>query len=1198
MIRDLRHPEAVTKQELEMAHGNVTARLLRACSLLAALTALSACSSSPPDSGENVGRAQSAVFTNGQFETGAAGVSPPGWTVTPYLNNGITVQNPQTRAGLNLLTTLAGHNPPKNLTSILVSPTGALTQTDPDLGVTASLRWPRYGNQCAIVNQHSSTNFSTGVGNNGKNVNSLAQTMVTDDGDLDAADGLVHVRFVVAPVLQNPAHVPAQQPYYLVQLTNVTKSNTLLYSDFNLSGTAGIPWQKINPGAMNEIDYTDWQLVDIAPGTAKLAKGDTVTLEIIAGGCQPGGHFGEIYVDGVGTILAGLFVSGTGPVQANAGTDITYKLTYENADATPQAGVVVTFNTPPQTKFKSITAPGLTCTTPTAGNTGAVICTVGALVAKGTGSFQVTVTIDPAATGVVTAGNYFVQSPTSTPLIGPHITTAIGCALDTDCSTGNWCNIALKACTPTSANSVHVPSDASHVVPLLDGTCSMATGALTCTSAVCDTADNVCGYANNDGICIAAIAGVVCRTGACGSDNRCGYPVGEGPCSAATLAVCRSGTCSSNSKCEPSGGCNVDADCAAGKWCNEGTHVCTAQLVNGSAMPTDPTHSEVTVDGTCNAGAGILVCASGKCDVKDNKCGFANSDGPCTDGIPCRSAVCDPDGFCGYKSGDGPCTALNGNLVCRDGACSKTALVCEPTGGCAVDADCLVGDWCNETTFSCTPALPNGAAVPTDGKHMSPTLNGSCTTDAALLVCQSTVCDTRDNDCGYANGDGPCTAADAGKLCRSQTCSTHAPLCMPAGGCAVDADCAATEYCDTPSSMCVSKLPNGQSVPKVTGHTPALDGTCTVDAATITCASGACDSKDSKCGYATGDGPCDATSAATVCRSGLCSADSTCTSDTGCNVDADCKSGNWCNENAHMCLPTLANGTKVPVDAGHTQPTLDGTCTAAAGTLVCQSAACDTGDNACGYANGDGPCDATSGPAVCRSGICATAGSNANLCVACLTDAQCSGVTPKCNTATNTCIQCGTSTDCPSDDPVCNTTNGLCTTGCTLDTDCMSTQWCDAPSGSTGLCQDRIPNGDPLPSSPTEVTTCSTDVAARVCVSGVCDVTTETCGGTACTTDSDCSADDFCSGSACTPKLPTDNACDRNAECQTNDCNRNVCSAVVAQGNGLLCAVSTPGSSHGKRGNGALAMMLALAGLGIARRRPARRNARHSSARG
>ena len=46
---------------------------------------------------------RSAVFANGGFETGAAGAAPPApWTVQTFLNPGITVQTPQTYAGLNL----------------------------------------------------------------------------------------------------------------------------------------------------------------------------------------------------------------------------------------------------------------------------------------------------------------------------------------------------------------------------------------------------------------------------------------------------------------------------------------------------------------------------------------------------------------------------------------------------------------------------------------------------------------------------------------------------------------------------------------------------------------------------------------------------------------------------------------------------------------------------------------------------------------------------------------------------------------------------------------------------------------------------------------------------------------------------------------------------------------------------------------
>jgi len=35
------------------------------------------------------------------------------------------------------------------------------------------------------------------------------------------------------------------------------------------------------------------------------------------------------------------------------------------------------------------------------------------------------------------------------------------------------------------------------------------------------------------------------------------------------------------------------------------------------------------------------------------------------------------------------------------------------------------------------------------------------------LVCQSGVCDTKDDKCGYANGDGPCLSSNGGTVCRS-----------------------------------------------------------------------------------------------------------------------------------------------------------------------------------------------------------------------------------------------------------------------------------------------------------------------------------------------------------------------------------------------------------------------------------------------
>jgi hypothetical protein len=235
------------------------------------------------------------VFTNGSFENGPPGSIPPGWTVNSFQNTvGVTIQNPQTVDGLNL-------SPGGTVTTfILNSPDGPLSQPDPFLGNAASLRWPKYGKQAVVVNANSSDSFGLG-----RNANSLSQVMMIGASDVDAADGKVHIRFVFAPVLENANHSAAQQPYYFIQLTNVSRA-TILYTNFGSAPEAGSgppsPWKSITAsisGADTEVDYMDWQLVDIAPGNSAINVGDRVTLQIIASGCQPGGHAGYVLVDGL-----------------------------------------------------------------------------------------------------------------------------------------------------------------------------------------------------------------------------------------------------------------------------------------------------------------------------------------------------------------------------------------------------------------------------------------------------------------------------------------------------------------------------------------------------------------------------------------------------------------------------------------------------------------------------------------------------------------------------------------------------------------------------------------------------------------------------------------------------------------------------------------------------------------------------------
>jgi hypothetical protein len=378
-----------------------------------------------------------AVFADGGFESGPTNAAPPvPWTIATYLNSaGFTPQTPQTLAALNL----SAGGGPYTVTLFASSP---LSQPDSDLGTSASLRWPRYGNGCAIINQH-------GIN---KNANSLSQTMTVGAGDVDPADGQVHICFAVAPLIQYPDHPINQNPYCFIQLVNVTRGNIVLYSDFYANTTANIPWKKLNGGTASEIDYTDWQLVDIAPTPVGIGMGDTVMLTIIASGCQPGAHWGEMYVDGLGPVPPGIFI--TGAASLGAGSNGTYTFSYRNAGPAAESGVVITFPTPTNSTFQSIIPPpGAVCTFPPVGSAGVVTATFGGPVPAGaSGSFTVTVNFNSVALGAtIVTRNYQISSTQETPLLGPPITVVVPVPPTASASTVT----DLTATTATLSGSVN-----------------------------------------------------------------------------------------------------------------------------------------------------------------------------------------------------------------------------------------------------------------------------------------------------------------------------------------------------------------------------------------------------------------------------------------------------------------------------------------------------------------------------------------------------------------------------------------------------------------------------------------------------------------------------------------------------------------------------------------------------------------------
>lgn len=359
------------------------------------LGAMVGCSAGPPSGLE--GREQ-ANFVNGDFESG----NLTGWTVTTHTNRNIATLPPNDIGDLDLRT--GGTNNTK-----VVMGNTAESVLAAGLQTGDTLMYPRFGRYSAVVNE---------LGSN-YNSNELTQSMTTTAADVDPQDGNIHVRFVLAPVLQNPGHAANQQPYFYLELRNTTK-NQLLFSSFNFSGQPGIPYKNSGGGS---VQYTDWQLFDVVPGAANLAVGDTVVLDVIASGCGAGGHWGHVYVDGFGSFIPSLTVAATAPAMAGAGTNITYNYVVTNGSTLTANGVVVNEVLPAGTTFVSVA--GATCNTPAVGGTGTVSCMLGTLNASGTTSFQITVNINSNATGSISNGNYTVQGTGISALIGPLVTTVV-----------------------------------------------------------------------------------------------------------------------------------------------------------------------------------------------------------------------------------------------------------------------------------------------------------------------------------------------------------------------------------------------------------------------------------------------------------------------------------------------------------------------------------------------------------------------------------------------------------------------------------------------------------------------------------------------------------------------------------------------------------------------------------------------------
>jgi hypothetical protein len=624
------------------------------------------------------------------------------------------------------------------------------------------------------------------------------------------------------------------------------------------------------------------------------------------------------------------------------------------------------------------------------------------------------------------------------------------------------------------------------------------TDACSSTKPVCDTGNKTCAGCNGDNsqsstlpcvgvnkpYCILAIG----ACGTCSSNSDCGADHAGPICNATTHA------CGAL--------CTTDTDCS-GRWCNNPSGAAAAGTCADKYANPQPLPSVAPISSTCSTAVGARVCVSGVCNTGDNACG--------------------------YDLGGGPCTGGNAATVCRSGFCGSSSGSCIPQGGCASDGDCPAQQYCNGSGFSCVDQLPNGSTLPSG----DPLHSAGCDPSVGAAVCASGRCDSVDNGCGLSNGvgscsvsndpvcrsgacgsdhscglvngQGPCTPGSDSTVCRSGSCGRTSATCVPAGGCTLDADCLATEFCITGSHSCSAKLVNSTPLPVIAGHVPSLDGICTADVAKAVCASGACDATSQRCGIDIEHG--------------------TCSGNTQCNEGACVSTG----PNAGKCKPCVS----------------DASCSAA--TPVCEAQS-----NHCVECAGANAAKCSGATPVCDS--------SANKCKGCNGDygqgasSPCpNGVNPFC-AADGSCGLCGGNSDCAGNHagPICAVVSGACGVACTRDADCPG-KWCNNATSAPGAgsCSPKIGNGLPVPSVVPILGMCTAEAASRVCSSGVCGTGDNLCGVA---NSQVCSSDAVCRSGICNADGkcgdPTSSNCSNASTCRSGICYQD---GACGEPNGAIC---------------------------------------------
>jgi hypothetical protein len=428
---------------------------------------------------------------------------------------------------------------------------------------------------------------------------------------------------------------------------------------------------------------------------------------------------------------------------------------------------------------------------------------------------------------------------------------ASACSHDSDCQLGHC--VDGVCCNEACAG----PCQACNL-PDSPGMCSaLAAGAAAKGGGCGPDAPTSCGHngvCDGKGMCQLYGSDTTCASGSCDAssnlvtgDSKCD---GAGKCVAPAAITCAPFKCDTAGKsCTSS--CTTAADCSAPNPC-----------VNSSCGPKE-LGSQCKADGDCKSSH----CSSGVCcdSACTGSCTACNAAGHCANvaanqpdpknkcvanNATCTIATCDGNGACSAakagtlcsfgcnNSGDtngqwavgavtkkvcdgvtaGACTQVDtstqscGNLTCASTSACRTT--------CAVDSDCIVGDYC--ASGACTPRKANGTSCTANNQCISFTcdpnthLCGQCVhnpsgTNNDFQHCNPNTsrCDTNDTCIGCTTfSNGTSTYSSCGGF---GTAGSPANACSSNGACicSKDTDCAGGQgpFCVTGRCACT---PGGQ----------------------------------------------------------------------------------------------------------------------------------------------------------------------------------------------------------------------------------------------------------------------------------------------------------------------------------------------------------------------------------------------------